>query len=132
MEGFPQQENKENVTVSREEVIQSLIPSTEGEFSREKLIQWMDQNQEQIRTIEDKREEIRANAVFEIDLAKLYMEAGYPEQAWNSLTGLDTDIDDVHNYSAYGEGVRTMADSLGHEDLVQEIDALIKELEAKL
>jgi hypothetical protein len=129
METFPQQENKESMLIKREDVVKSIDSLQSDEPSKELLIKWIDQNQEEIRNIEDKKEELRATIVFEIDLARLYMESHNPEHAWNSLTGLDSDVDDVQNYSAYGEGIRTMAQSLGHEDLVKEIDEMISYLE---
>jgi hypothetical protein len=121
MENFPQPENKEQMRITKEVVVEALkINGREDEVSIELLRNWIDQNQSEIRTIADKKEEMKATVAFEIEWAKVYIESGFLDEAWEALNGTD-----------YEDGVRAMALTLREESLVKEIDTLLDEIESK-
>ncbi|MEI6022731.1 MAG: hypothetical protein WCQ32_02735 [bacterium] len=118
-------ESQENKKISRETLIEELKKdSSEGSPSRELLGTYIEQEQSAIAgaetTPENTREQGRAITLFEIDLARIYIEIGSPDfldAAWESLNG-----------SEFEDGLRRAA-ATSFADLVPEIDILLDKIQ---
>lgn len=103
--------NSEKAPVDRQEVLNRLKDyGMEDETTRELLSAWVDQIKSSAETLTDKKEIYKARIENEIAIAKLYIEAGYLEEALDSLN--DT-----------GE----IAYQSNEDELLAQIDALIVE-----
>jgi hypothetical protein len=110
--------NSEKAPVDKQEVINRLKDyGKEDPVTMELLGSWIKQHKEQIRTIPDLREQMRADFAFEIEKIKLYIETGFLDEALEELTG--------------SEGIEGMLDVASTDEEYQQVIDLLDEIESK-
>ncbi len=110
--------SKEDTPITREKVLETLKQKGKEESALELLQTWIDQNREEIRTIENLKEQIDAEFAFDIQRLKLYIEAGFLAEARTEIIG--------------EEGQDGMLDAPVSEKLIDQLKELLQEIDAKL
>ncbi len=113
MESSPSvQNNDEKMPTQRADVVAVLREKGREDMSL--LSAWIDENKQQIRTITDWKEQRRADFAFEIEKIKVYVEAGFLDEARDELAG--------------SQGVEGMIDVALSDQEIKQVNDLLDEI----
>lgn len=104
----------ESPKIERQQVLEALLAHGKSQAGLEMLSAWISQEQERVRTIENKTEEVYAAIAFDIQKIELYIETGFYEEALLELEGdeYQSGLIEVQNFPDLHEKVKALIEKI--------------------